>query len=83
MPATGSKRCTACSQAFGAAILQAASKYIANLDISALRVSLFGGDVVLRNLELKLDVCKMQFGFQFGLFSSLVFDMLAWLCSTS
>ena len=34
-------------------ILNSAKKYIANLDISALRLSIFGGDVVLQNLELK------------------------------
>ena len=50
-----------CAQAFGAAILHAASKYIANLDLSALRLSLFGGDVVLRNLVLKLDVVRREF----------------------
>ena len=37
------------------------SKYIANLDISALRVSLFSGDVVLRNVELKLEVLRREF----------------------
>ena len=49
------------AKAFGAAILHAASKYIANLDLSALRLSLFGGDVVLRNLELKLDAIRREF----------------------
>lgn len=48
-------------QAFGAAILHAASKYIANLDLSALRLSIFGGDVVLRNVDLKLDVVRREF----------------------
>ena len=43
------------------AILHHASKYIENLDISALKLSVFGGDVVLRNLELKLDVLRREF----------------------
>ena len=38
-----------------------ASKYIANLDISALSVGLFSGDVVLRNVELKLEVLRREF----------------------
>ena len=32
-----------------------ASRYIANVDISALRVSIFRGDVVLRDVELSLE----------------------------
>ena len=42
-------------------ILNSAKKYIANLDISALRLSIFGGDVVLQNLELKLEVLRQEF----------------------
>ena len=40
---------------FTSLILHLASRYIANVDISALRLSLFAGKVVLRNLELRLD----------------------------
>ena len=46
---------------FGALITSFASKYIDNLDLSALRLSVFGGDVVLRNLELKLEVLRREF----------------------
>ena len=42
-------------------ILNSAKKYIANLDISALRLSIFGGDVALQNLELKLEVLRQEF----------------------
>ena len=46
---------------FGALITHYASKYIDNLDLSALRLSVFGGDVVLRNLELRLEVLRREF----------------------
>ena len=45
---------------FGALITSFASKYIDNLDLSALRLSVFGGDVVLRNLELRLEVLRRE-----------------------
>ena len=45
----------------GALITRFASKYIDNLDLSALRLSVFGGDVVLRNLELNLEVLRRDF----------------------
>ena len=46
---------------FGALITHYASKYVKNLDLSALRLSIFGGDVVLRNMELNLEVLRREF----------------------
>ena len=48
-------------QTVGALITRLLGSYIENIDLSALRLSVFGGDVVLRNLELKLEVLRRDF----------------------
>lgn len=42
----------------GTAILRFAHQYIADLDLSALRLSIFRGSIVLRDIQLKLDVFR-------------------------